>query len=163
MNYFLKLSRLPILFFAATILSLSLYVGGVSGSEITSLSPTTNPQAGIGWAITSTSGSSELALAKHLTSKGVKLYTAYWCPHCHEQKQLFGKQAWGKIKNIECAEDAKQNPQPQLCKKAGIKGFPTWSINGKLQPGVKTLKELSALTGYQGQQAFKYDKLLGAK
>jgi hypothetical protein len=138
-----------------------LYNTAVSGSEITSLAPSTDLQTGIGWEIKSTSGAAEIGLAQHLTKKGVKIYGAYWCPHCYEQKQLFGKQAWGKIKNIECAADAKQNPQPKVCEKAGIKGFPTWSINGKLQAGVIKLSDLSKLTGYQGNQKFKYDKLLG--
>src|ERR1700704_1177914 len=28
--------------------------------------------------------------AQCLSSKGVKMYGAYWCPHCEEQKELFG-------------------------------------------------------------------------
>jgi hypothetical protein len=76
------------------------------------------------------------------------------------KKQLFGKQAWAIVPHIECAEDAKDNPQPKVCTKAGIKGFPTWKIRGKLDAGVKKLAELGKLTGYQGNTDFKYDRLL---
>lgn len=133
------------------------YVNGIV--EITSLAPTTAAEPGIGWDIKSTSGAAEIALAKHLTAKGAKMYSSYWCPHCYEQKQLFGKQAWGEVTNIECAADAKKNPQPEVCNKAGIKGFPTWIIDGKLDPGVKKLAKLGQMTGYQGNTTFKYDRL----
>jgi Vitamin K epoxide reductase family len=127
--------------------------------QITDLAPTTAPAPGIGWEIKSTSGAAEIELAKHLTQKGAKLYSAYWCPHCYEQKQLFGKQAWAEVTNIECAADAKKNPQPEACAQAGIKGFPTWIIDGKSDPGVKKLAKLGELTGYKGKTEFKYDRL----
>lgn len=146
----------------AVLVSLVLYntaIGGGSG-EITALAPTTAPEPGIGWEIKSTSGAAEVELATHLTQQGAKMYSAYWCPHCFEQKQLFGKQAWDRVTNVECAADAKKNPQPELCAKAGIKGFPTWEINGKLSDGgVKKLAKLAELTGYKGSAGFKYDKL----
>jgi uncharacterized membrane protein/glutaredoxin len=144
---------------AALVVSLVLYTSS-TGSEINSLAPPTpTPTPGIGWEIQSTSSSAEIDLAKHLTQKGVKMYSAYWCPHCYEQKQLFGKQAWAEITNVECAADAKKNPQPEVCAKAGIKSFPTWSINGKLEAGVKKLADLGELTGYKGTTGFKYDRL----
>ncbi len=142
----------------ALVVSLFLY-NTATGSEINSLAPTTAAQVGVGWEIKSTSGAAEIELAEHLTRTGAKMYSAYWCPHCYEQKQLFGKQAWAKVTNVECAADAVKNPQPELCVKAGIKGFPTWSLGGKLDSGVKRLAKLAELTGYKGNTAFKYDKL----
>jgi hypothetical protein len=130
------------------------------GENITSLSPSTTSKPGIGWEITSRSGAAEIELAKYLTQKKVKVYGAYWCPHCYEQEQLFGKQAWQSIDRIECAADAKINPQPAVCDRAGIKGYPTWSFDGKLDAGVKKLSELSKLTNYQGNKNFRYDRLL---
>jgi thiol-disulfide isomerase/thioredoxin len=137
--------------------------------EIDSLAPTVDMQPRVGWEIKSTSGAAEIALAKHLKQAGVKVYGAYWCPHCYEQKQLFGKEAWKYIASVECAEDALKKPQPKLCKQAGVTGFPTWSIpqgggsaNGaKLDAGVKKLSQLAKLSGYKGKTDFKYDRLFG--
>lgn len=116
---------------------------------------TTMPKAPIGWEVTTTSGEAEIALARHLKQVGAKAYFAYWCPHCYEQKQLFGKAAIGELNAIECAPDGK-NPQTQLCKDVGIKAFPSWQIKGELTTGIKTLDELADLTGYQGSRDFKY-------
>ena len=113
------------------------------------------PQAPYGWEITTTSGEAEIALAKHLTAIGAKKYGAFWCPHCYEQKQLFGKEAFKEVNYIECAKEGK-NPQPQACLTAGIKSFPTWEIDGKLYPGVQTPQELAKLSNYQGDMGFKY-------
>lgn len=116
--------------------------------------PITQPTPGVGWEITTISGPSEIALAKHLTEIGAKEYIAWWCPHCHEQKSLFGKEAYQEINHIECAPEG-QNPRPDLCQAAKIESFPTWEIKGKLYPGVKTLNELADLSGYTGDRDFK--------
>jgi uncharacterized membrane protein/thiol-disulfide isomerase/thioredoxin len=144
---------------AAEVAAAKAQAATVVNGEITTLAPTIAPIPGIGWKIQSTSGAAEVELAKHLTQKGVKMYSAYWCPHCYEQKQLFGQEAWNNVTNIECAADAKKNPQPEVCTKAGIKGFPTWIIDGKLETGVKRLADLGKLTSYGGATGFKYDKL----
>lgn len=133
-------------------------VGGGSvatGGRTTIPIASTAPQPGIGWEITTTSGEAEIALARHLKKAGVKEYFAYWCPHCYEQKQLFGKQAVAELEPIECAVDGK-NARPQACVDAGVKAFPSWEINGKLTSGIKTLEELAEATGYQGPRTFKY-------
>jgi uncharacterized membrane protein len=127
---------------------------------INSVSPTTQPLPGIGWQITSTSTPAEIKLAEHLTQKGAKMYGSYMCSHCYEQKQLFGKQAWAKVSYVECSEGAiEHQSQPEVCKQAGIKGYPTWMIDGKPDPGAKKLAKLAKLTGYAGNTDFKYDKL----
>ena len=108
-----------------------------------------------GWEITSTSGEAEIALAKHLAETGAKKYGAFWCPHCFEQKQLFGKEAFDKVTYIECAEGGK-DPQPQVCQAAGIQSFPTWEVDGKFYPGIKTPEELAQMSNYQGNKDFKY-------
>ncbi len=143
------------------VVSLAAYAPAI-GNEIDSLAPTSDMQPRVGWEIKSTSGAAEIALAKYLTRSGAKMYGAYWCPHCYEQEQLFGKQAWKYINYVECAEDALKKPQPKICQQAGVKGFPTWSIGGKLDPGVKQLSQLAQLTRYKGKVDFKYDKLLGS-
>lgn len=106
-----------------------------------------------GPAITTESGPAELALAEHLTAIGAKKYGAYWCPHCHDQKQLFGREAFQKVNYIEC-DPGGQNPQPDLCQAAKIEGYPTWEINGKLYSGVQSLERLAALSDYQGPHNF---------
>ena len=103
--------------------------------------------------VTTTSTSSSIALAKHLRSTGAVKYSAYWCPHCHDQNELFGKQAAAKLKNIECAADGYKS-QTNLCQEKGITGFPSWEINGNIDSGVKTLEELAELSGYSGDRNF---------
>jgi hypothetical protein len=114
-----------------------------------------SPQPPKGWPITTTSGEAEIALAKHLTSIGAKKFSAFWCPHCYEQKQLFGKEAFAEINYIECDPNG-ENPQTKLCQDTGIQGFPTWQIKGQLYPGVQQLEKLAELSGYQGSKDFRY-------
>ncbi|MBD2363505.1 vitamin K epoxide reductase family protein [Anabaena minutissima FACHB-250] len=121
--------------------------------------PQSNPDPKFGWEITTTSGEAEIALARHLVQVGAKEYVAYWCPHCHDQKQLFGKEAYDILEEnqvkVECAADS-PNSKPELCKAAQITGFPTWIINGKPYSGVQDLSELAKVTDYTGLSNFKY-------
>lgn len=126
-----------------------------AGQPIPIPEPTTQPQPPHGWEITTTSSSAEIALAEHLTNSGIKMYGAFWCPHCYEQKELFGKEAFAKVKYIECAEGG-VDPKPDLCKAAGIEGYPAWEINGKIESGVQTLQRLANLSNYTGPTNFKY-------
>ena len=98
--------------------------------------------------VTSESTKESIELAKYLYNKGVVKYSAYWCPNCLNQSELFGKQAYKELNVVECARDG-INSQTQLCIDKKIKGFPTWEINGKLILGVLSLKELSNLTGFK--------------
>jgi glutaredoxin len=77
------------------------------------------------------------------------MYSAWWCPHCNDQKQLFGKEAAAQLKVIECAPDGR-NSQKALCDTKKIEGFPTWEINGQLDSGVKSLQQLAELSGFKG-------------
>ena len=98
--------------------------------------------------VTSESTKESIQFAKYLSDKGVVKYSAYWCPNCLIQSELFGKQAYEELNVVECARDG-LNSQTQLCIDKEIKGFPTWEINGKLILGVLSLKELSNLTGFK--------------
>ena len=100
-------------------------------------------------AVIASSTPEAIALAEHLSGSGAAMYSAYWCPHCHEQKELFGKEATAKLKVIECAPDGLNN-QKALCDSKKIEGFPTWEINGKLDVGVKPLAKLAQLSGFRG-------------
>lgn len=118
--------------------------------------PTVPPQPPIGWEITTTSGESEIALADHLAKSDAVMYSAYWCPHCYDQKQLFGKEAFNNhLKKVECTPEGKDG-EPQKCVDAKIRAFPTWIIQGKVYEGVQSLEKLAELTGYTGKQNFKY-------
>ena len=98
--------------------------------------------------VTSESTKETIKFAKFLKDSGVIKYSAYWCPNCLNQSELFGKQAYKELNVVECANDGK-NSQTQLCIDKKIKGFPSWEINGKIILGVLTLEELSTLTGYE--------------
>ncbi len=103
--------------------------------------------------VSSKSSASATQLAEHLSKIGAVKYSAYWCPHCHDQRELFGKEASSKLNIIECAEDGKNN-QSELCKAKGINGFPSWEINGKIESGVKSLAELAEWSNYKGPRDF---------
>ena len=98
--------------------------------------------------VTSESTKESIELAKYLNDNGVVKYSAYWCPNCLNQSELFGKQAYKELNVVECAIDG-TNSQTQLCIDKKIQGFPTWEINGKLILGVLSLNELSKLTGFK--------------
>ncbi|AFZ60222.1 vitamin K epoxide reductase family protein [Anabaena cylindrica FACHB-243] len=120
--------------------------------------PTAEPNPEFGWKITTKSGESEIALAEHLVKIGAKEYSAYWCPHCHEQKLLFGQEAEKIIDDnikVECANDSPK-AKLDLCQAAKIQSFPTWIINGKTYTGVQNLDELAKITDYKGSRNFKY-------
>lgn len=82
--------------------------------------------------------------AKYLTKEGAKMYGTSWCSYCKKQKELFGD-SFEYINYVDCEKESK------LCLDTGVKGFPTWSINGKNYPGLKSLEELAKLTGYKGE------------
>lgn len=99
------------------------------------------------------SGTAEIALAKHLTAIGAKKYGAWWCPHCHAQQTLFGKQAFQYLTYVECDEEG-IDPNPNACRTAGVQSYPTWEINGQIYAGVQSLQSLAAASGYEGPQEF---------
>lgn len=127
---------------------------GSPESNIVNL-PTVEPTAPYGWEITTTSGPAEIALAKHLTAIGAKDYSLFTCPFCYAQRQLFGKEAFKEINYIECHPKG-NNPQTALCETAGLQGFPTWDIKGQKYAGVQSLDKLAEVSGYTGDQNFKY-------
>lgn len=64
--------------------------------------------------------------AQCLSDKGAKFYGAFWCPHCQNQKAMFGK-ASKKLPYIECSTPDGQT-QLSICKDAGVASYPTWSF-----------------------------------
>ena len=107
----------------------------------------------LGPPITTVSTPGTIDLAKYLKSSGAVMYGAYWCPHCHEQKELFGKEANAELAYVEC-DAGGINPQPDLCRSKGIQGYPSWEIKGELYSGRQTLDELAEYSGYPGPRNF---------
>lgn len=92
-------------------------------------------------------GSEYAGFAQCLTEKGATFYGASWCPHCAEQKRLFG----GAVKHVnyvECAVPGNRSQQTQACQDANIQSYPTWDFaDGSRQTGVIPLSDLAAKTG----------------
>ena len=94
------------------------------------------------------------ALAEHLTEEGALFYGASWCPHCQEQKLLFGASA-DRLPYIECSPAGPNGAQTPSCRRAGVQTYPTWIINGRATVGqVLSLAQLAAATGFPGAASF---------
>ena len=86
------------------------------------------------------------SFAKCLTEKGVKMYGAFWCTHCQNQKKAFGS-SWQYVDFVECSTpDGKS--QMGECSAAEIKGYPTWDFgNGTRREGEVSFSEIGKLSG----------------
>lgn len=83
------------------------------------------------------------AIAQCLTQKGVKFYGAYWCPHCADQKKIFGSDMQ-YVAYVECDPNGK-NAKPDECQKAGVEKYPTWFFPGQgIITGVQDPVDLAA-------------------
>ena len=103
--------------------------------------------------LTTSSSTQKINFAKFLSESNIVMYSAYWCPHCHDQKQLFGKEAVKELKVVECAKNGKDS-EYELCQTKGIRGLPSWEINGEIISGTRDLNELATKTDYQGDLNF---------
>jgi hypothetical protein len=84
--------------------------------------------------------------AKCLASKQATMYGLYWCPHCAEQKQMFGK-SFQYVPYVECAIKGSHELAP-ACAAAKVKLFPSWQFGSNPpREGVFPLAELSDKTG----------------
>jgi uncharacterized membrane protein len=88
------------------------------------------------------------ALAEHLANHGAKFFGAEWCPHCREQKVMFGGAAkW--LPYVECSPNGPQAPQATTCLAHNITRYPTWIIDGHTYEKLLSAQQLAALSGYQ--------------
>lgn len=80
-----------------------------------------------------------------IKDSGAKFYGAFWCPHCANQKAMFGSSA-KLLPYIECsAPDGKS--QLPVCNDAGVSGYPTWKFpDGTTLSGEVELATLSEKT-----------------
>jgi hypothetical protein len=86
------------------------------------------------------------SFAQCLNAKGAKMYGAWWCPHCQEQKEMFGF-AFQYVNYTECSPEGEKTMN-DTCKQAGIKGYPTWQFSdGSRVEGPQLLSVLGEKTG----------------
>ena len=81
-------------------------------------------------------------LAQCLADKGVIFYGAFWCPHCAEQKKLFGASA-KLLPYVECSTPDAMG-QLQVCKDKKIESYPTWVFPDGSRTGGLTPEELAS-------------------
>lgn len=86
--------------------------------------------------------------AKCLKDKGAVFYGAFWCPHCRDQKDLFGS-SQKYLPYVECSS-SDGNSQLEICKKEKIESYPTWQFaDGSREEGELSLEKLSEKSGCQ--------------
>ena len=87
------------------------------------------------------------ALVSHMEKTGVKMYGAFWCGHCEQQKKTLGE----SVKNIYIECDARgDDEQAELCIEKGIEGYPTFELSdGSFISGVHSIDELIEITGFE--------------
>jgi hypothetical protein len=87
------------------------------------------------------------SFAKCLARHQAKMYGLYWCPHCADQKEMFGA-AFRYVPYQECAMNDKPGEMAPACKAAGVKLFPSWQFGTDApKEGVFSLQELGEKTG----------------
>ncbi|MBX4181420.1 hypothetical protein KW807_00975 [Candidatus Parcubacteria bacterium] len=85
------------------------------------------------------------SFATCIKDSGALFYGAFWCPHCQNQKAMFGKSA-KLLPYIECSTPD-GNGQLQTCTDAGVSGYPTWKFpDGTVETGEVALARLGELT-----------------
>ena len=86
-------------------------------------------------------------LAEHLEANGAKFYGASWCPHCQEQKLVFGASA-KRLPYVECSPNGQRGARSTDCIGADIRNYPTWIIGGQRFERAMTPKQLARYAGY---------------
>ena len=86
------------------------------------------------------------AFAQCLAAKQTKMYGLYYCPHCLDQKEMFGE-SFHYVPYVECAIKGTREEASE-CKIAGVKLFPSWQFGAEPpKEGVLSLEALSDKTG----------------
>jgi hypothetical protein len=84
--------------------------------------------------------------AQCLAAKQTKMYGAFWCPHCADQKAMFAS-SFQFVPYVECGIPGSRK-ENETCLAAGIKRFPTWEFpGGERREEVMGLEALSEKTG----------------
>ena len=86
------------------------------------------------------------SFAECIKASGATFYGAFWCPHCQNEKKLFGD-AEQFLPYVECSTPD-GTAQLQVCKDASIQSYPTWVFkDGSRLTGEIPFDQLSAKTG----------------
>jgi hypothetical protein len=86
--------------------------------------------------------------AQCLAARHVTMYGLYYCPHCADQKAMFGG-SFHYVPYVECAIKGPSSTElAPRCKMAGASLFPSWQFGvDPPSPGVLSLDALSEKTG----------------
>jgi len=80
-----------------------------------------------------------------IKDSGAKFYGAFWCPHCQNQKAMFGRSA-KLLPYVECSTPDGRSQLP-ICNEAGVQSYPTWVYpNGEKESGEISLERLAEAT-----------------
>ncbi len=83
--------------------------------------------------------------AQCLKDKGAVFYGAFWCPHCQNQKTMFGK-SQKLLPYVECSTPDGKG-QLAVCKEKNVTGYPMWEFSdGSRESGEVSLEKLSEKT-----------------
>ena len=93
---------------------------------------------GIFWAKSSNETPEEKTM-KCIANKSV-LYVATGCGFCAQQEAILSNYS-SLINTVDCIKET------QKCVDNKIQGTPTWSIDNKNYPGLKTIQQLKEITG----------------
>lgn len=104
---------------------------------------------GIYWLVNASTGPSKYDdFAKCLKDNGATFYGAFWCPHCQNQKKMFGTSD-RFLPYVECSTPD-GNGQLTNCKEKGIETYPTWEFSdGSRETGEIALSRLAEKTSCQ--------------
>jgi hypothetical protein len=102
--------------------------------------------AAVSWLVVTPGKPGKLdAFASCIAEEEAIFYGAFWCPHCQNQKAMFGRSA-RLLPYVECSP-ANGQGQLQVCTDAGVAGYPTWVFaDGTVETGEISLERLSELT-----------------
>lgn len=89
-------------------------------------------------------------LAERLQSSGAVFYGASWCPHCQEQKEMFGAAA-ARLPYVECSPNGPQGAANPVCLANGVTEYPTWTFGTERHTGTLSIEELASRSGYPAQ------------
>jgi len=86
------------------------------------------------------------AFAQCLATKKATMYGSFRCPHCDDQRAIFGD-SFRYVPYIECSVAGSRNIS-FACDLARVRYTPTWIFaDGERKVGIMTLQQLSTKTG----------------